>query len=77
MQLVAIALLVVAHLIGAALLVWAMVDGAHSSWRDLWPRDDDGGGGGGPPVPMAPPRFPGGYGVALRRDARRDRATAR
>jgi hypothetical protein len=57
-------------------LVWALLDGAHSSWRDIWPRDDDGRGGDPPPV-MSPPPFPGGYGVALRDDARRDRAAAR
>jgi hypothetical protein len=75
MEVLAIAITALAHVVGAGVLVWALLDGAHSSWRDIWPRDDD--GGGGPPVAMQPPPSPGPYGVALPRDARRDRATAR
>jgi len=64
MQIVAIVILIVVHFIGAAVLVWAMIDGAQSAWRDIWPRDDDGGGGPprpDPPVVMPPPSFPDEY----------------
>jgi hypothetical protein len=77
MQVLALALTVLVHFIGAGVLVWALLDGARSSWRDIWPRDDD-GRGGDPPVPIPPPSFPGGYGVRPireRREAGRDLAS--
>ncbi len=62
MHAAALVLTVVVHFVGAGVLVWALFDGAWSSWRDIWPRDDDGRGGGEePPVPMPPPTFPGEY----------------
>jgi hypothetical protein len=47
-EIAAIALTVVAHFVGAGVLIWALLDGESIDWRSLWPRDDDGGGGGGP-----------------------------
>jgi hypothetical protein len=76
MHVAALVLTVLVHFIGAGVLVWALLDGARSSWRDIWPRDDDGRGGGDEPAPMPPPSFPGGYGVVPEGDARRDRAAA-
>jgi hypothetical protein len=67
----ALALTVLVHIIGAAVLVWALLDGAHSSWRDIWPRDDDGGGGpprDEPPVVMPPPSFPDTYAATTSSD---------
>jgi hypothetical protein len=64
MHVVALTLTVLVHFIGAGVLVWALLDGARSSWRDIWPRDDDGGGGpprDEPPPRMPPPAFPEHY----------------
>jgi hypothetical protein len=64
MHAVALTLTVLVHFLGAAVLVWALLDGARSSWRDIWPRDDDGRGGSPrdePPVPMPPPSFRADY----------------
>jgi hypothetical protein len=47
LELVAIALTLVVHVVGAIVLVWTLLDGEQIDWRGtLWPRDDDGGGGG-------------------------------
>lgn len=63
-EIVAIALTVLAHFVGAGVLVWALLDGQPVDWGGLWPRDDDGGGGGDGPPPAAPEPGPdGGAGV--------------
>jgi hypothetical protein len=57
-ELVAIAMTVLAHFVGAGVLVWALLDGEKLDWRGtLWPRDDDGGGPG-----FEPPRDEGPQG---------------
>jgi len=55
LEIVAIVGTLVVHLIGAGVLVYALLDGEKIDWRGvLWPRDDDGGGGGwDPPGPDA------------------------
>jgi len=43
MELLAILLTFVVHLLGAGVLVWALIDRDHAdagSWRDWWPKDD-------------------------------------
>jgi len=57
MELLAIGLTFFVHLIGAGVLVWALIDSDDAdagSWRDWWPRDSDG------PEPTAGPRGPAG-----------------
>jgi hypothetical protein len=56
----AMAIIMVIHLIGAGVLIWwAMLGDERDDWRG--PRDDDGGGGGGPTVrPPRPGPGPGG-----------------
>ena len=50
LEVVAIALTLVVHVLGAIVLVWTVLDGENVDWRGtLWPRDDDGDWGGGPP----------------------------
>jgi len=61
-EIAAIVLTLVAHVLGAGVLVWNLLDGEFD-WRVLWPRDDDGGGGGRPDPPAAPD--PGGGGLQL------------
>jgi hypothetical protein len=46
LEIVAILLTLVAHVVGAAVLIYFLLDGDDFDWRSLWPRDDDGGGGG-------------------------------
>jgi hypothetical protein len=47
LEVIAIALTLVVHLLGAVVLVWAILGDEEVDWRrTLWPRDDDGGGGG-------------------------------
>jgi hypothetical protein len=54
LEVVAILLTLVVHVLGAAVLVAVLLDGEHVDWRGtLFPRDDDNGGGPGfdpPPV---------------------------
>jgi hypothetical protein len=60
MELAALLLTFVVHVIGAGVLVWALIDHDDAdagSWRDWWPRDDH-----GPEGPVAP-RDPGGDGA--------------
>jgi hypothetical protein len=76
----ALALTILVHLIGAGVLVWAMLDGGEEGhrpgWRDWWPRDDDGAPpeepepprGGGDTVPVLPASSPAG--VRLREPGR-------
>jgi hypothetical protein len=48
LEVVAIGLTLLVHVLGAFVLVWALLDGEKIDWRaTLFPRDDDGGGGGG------------------------------
>jgi hypothetical protein len=70
LEIVAIVMTVVAHFVGAGVLIYALLDGEEVDWRGtLWPRDDDGRGGGGPEPPddqrpgdgggvLAPPLLP-------------------
>jgi hypothetical protein len=47
LEVIAIALTVIVHFIGAIVLIWAIVGDEEIDWRGmLWPGDDDGGGGG-------------------------------
>jgi hypothetical protein len=82
LEVIAIALTLVVHFLGAIVLVWAIVGDEEVDWRGtLWPRDDDGGGGGPgfePPLVDAAPspvrlREPGRIADALPRPARRPR----
>jgi hypothetical protein len=54
LEIVAIGLTLVAHVVGAGVLVWNLLDGEGFDWHVLWPRDDDGGGGGWPEPPAEP-----------------------
>jgi hypothetical protein len=54
-EVLALVLTVLVHLIGAGVLIWAMIDRDdpdRGSWRDWWPRDDR--GDDGPPAPRDP-----------------------
>ena len=60
MELLAILLTFVVHVIGAGVLVWALIDrdGEDAgSWRDWWPKDDRG------PEPPVEPTGPSGDGA--------------
>ena len=47
LEVIAIALTVIVHFIGAIVLIWAITRDEEIDWRGiLWPGDDDGGGGG-------------------------------
>jgi hypothetical protein len=47
LEVVAIALTVIVHFVGAVVLIWAILGDEEVDWRGiLWPGDDDGGGGG-------------------------------
>ena len=62
LEVIAIALTVIVHFIGAIVLVWAILGDETIDWRSmLWPGDDDGGGGGGPG--FEPPRSGDGGGM--------------
>jgi len=53
MEILAIGLTVLVHIVGAGVLVWALIDKDDAdagSWRDWWPTDDR-----GPEPPPAPP----------------------
>lgn len=57
----ALVLTFVVHVVGAAVLVWALLDGDRIDWRSvLRPGDDDGGGGRRRrgPRPGSPPPLP-------------------
>jgi hypothetical protein len=64
LEVAAIALTLIAHVVGAGVLVYTLLDGEGFDWRSLWPRDDDGGGGGGPDDPR-PPEGPRGGDMLL------------
>ena len=55
-EVAALLLTALVHVVGACVLVWAMLDGQRPDWRSLWPHDDDGGGGGGGPGDEPRPR---------------------
>lgn len=60
MELLAILLTFGVHVLGAGVLVWALIDRDDAdagSWRDWWPKDDRG------PESPVDPREPGGDGV--------------
>lgn len=44
-EIIAIVLTLLVHVVGAGILIWALLDG-NVDWRELWPRDDDGRGDG-------------------------------
>lgn len=56
-EVAALLLMLGVHIIGAGVLIWAMVSGdehtGRPGWRDWWPRDD---GGDEPPASPEPPR---------------------
>lgn len=61
MELLAIALTFFVHVIGAGVLIWALIDRDSEdagSWRDWWPKDDRS------PEPPFEPAGPSGDGVA-------------
>jgi hypothetical protein len=58
-EIIALALTLLVHIVGAGVLIWALLDGEEVDWRGLWPRDD-GGGGGGPELPQPPDPDGGG-----------------
>jgi len=52
-EMIALGLVFVVHLVGAVLLVWALLDGdQRAGWRRRWNRP---GGGDDPPEPPSPP----------------------
>jgi hypothetical protein len=57
-EILALALTLLVHVIGAGVLIWVLLDGDGIDWRSIFPTDDDGPGPGGPPepTPPAPPR---------------------
>lgn len=60
-EVLALTLVAVVHVVGAGVLIWALLDGEPFDWRWLWPRDDDDGPGGPPRGPDAgDPVRPGG-----------------
>lgn len=70
-EVIALALTFIVHVLGAAVLIWAMFDADNRpDWRSIWPRDDDGGGGGGRGDEPGPEPDPSGDGVPLLPDAR-------
>jgi hypothetical protein len=61
LEVVAIALTVIVHFLGAAVLIAVLLDGEKIDWRGtLFPRDDDGGGGPGWEPPVEPEPTGGG-----------------
>src|SRR5687767_12330931 len=61
-EMIALALVFVVHVVGAVMLVWALVDGEQrATWRRRW------GWGGGDDPPAGPP--PGGGGGGAREPA--------
>jgi hypothetical protein len=61
LEVVAIMLTVVVHILGAAVLVAVLLDGDNIDWRGtLFPRDDDGGGPGWDPPSDVDPGDGGG-----------------
>lgn len=70
----ALVLTFLVHVIGAAILVWNMLDGSEWSWRDLWP--DDGDDGDEPPARPESPRG-GPDGIPLPEEARPARVRLR
>jgi hypothetical protein len=66
LEVTALALTAVVHLIGAAVLVWALLDGDRVDWRRLLDGDADGDGGGGSRRPDEPGPAPGGSPGAVR-----------
>ncbi|MBI5103816.1 MAG: hypothetical protein HZB46_02280 [Solirubrobacterales bacterium] len=55
-EVIAIGLTALVHVLGAGVLIWALLDGEKVDRRGFWPRDDDDGRGGPdvPPEPVAP-----------------------
>lgn len=61
LEVLAIVITVVAHFVGAGVLIWALLDGETIDWRGvLFPGDDDGGWGGFDEPPRTGPRDGGG-----------------
>jgi hypothetical protein len=64
LEVAAILLTLVVHILGAAILVMVLLDGEKIDWRGtLWPRDDDGPGPGF--EPPSPEPTPSGTGTPL------------
>jgi hypothetical protein len=59
-EVLALTLTVVVHVIGAGVLVWALLDGDGIDWRSFWPRDDDGRWKRGDGLPEGPAPVPSG-----------------
>jgi hypothetical protein len=49
--LIALGITMLAHVAGAGVLIWMLLDGEKIDWRSFWPRDDDGRPPEGPPEP--------------------------
>ena len=54
-EVLALALTVAVHFVGAGLLIGLLFRGEDADWRSWWPRDDD---GRGPRDPQGPPDLP-------------------
>jgi hypothetical protein len=66
LEVIAIGLTLLVHVLGAIVLVWAILDGEQIDWRGvLWPKDDDGGGGPGFEPPVDSDDRPGGGSLPL------------
>ena len=64
-EVLAILLTLGVHVLGAFVLIGAIVRSSGADWRSVWPRDDDGRGGRPrDPVPTGP--APSGGGLPLR-----------
>jgi hypothetical protein len=65
-EIIAIGITLLMHLIGAGVLVWALLDGDKVDWRSLRPGSDEGGWDEDPDDgPRVPPAPRGGSGLPL------------
>jgi len=62
-ELLALGLTVLVHIIGLGTLVYVLLRNDGTDWRSWWPGDDDGHGGPAPEAPHGPPA--GGDGLPL------------
>jgi hypothetical protein len=66
LEVVAIALTLLVHILGAIVLIMVVLNGEKVDWRGvLWPKDDDGGGGPGFDPPQPDPTGDGSGGLPL------------
>ena len=66
LEVTAIVITVLAHIVGAGVLIWTLLDGEKPDWRRaLFPQDDDGDGGSRLEDPLEPLPGPRGGGLPL------------